>query len=83
MPATEKCEPCHGSGAEPGTQPETCTQCQGHGRVRVSQGFFTMERTCGRCQGSGNVIKTPCRQCGGRGANRKRTHAVDHHSGGH
>jgi len=48
VPTTEKCEPCHGSGAEPGTQPETCTQCQGHGRVRVSQGFFTMERTCGR-----------------------------------
>jgi molecular chaperone DnaJ len=39
--------------------------------VRVSQGFFTMERTCGRCQGSGTIIKTPCRQCGGRGAVRK------------
>jgi molecular chaperone DnaJ len=77
VPATEKCEPCHGSGAEPGTQPETCTQCQGHGRVRVQQGFFTMERTCSRCQGSGNVIKTPCRQCGGRGAIRKeRTLAI-------
>ncbi len=67
VPATEKCEPCHGSGAEAGTQPETCSACQGHGRVRVQQGFFTMERTCGRCQGSGNVIKTPCRICGGRG----------------
>jgi molecular chaperone DnaJ len=71
VPTTEKCEPCHGSGAEPGTQPETCTTCNGHGRVRVSQGFFTMERTCGRCQGSGTIIKTPCRQCGGRGAVRK------------
>ncbi len=71
VPTTEKCEPCHGSGAEPGTQPETCATCNGHGRVRVSQGFFTMERTCGRCQGSGNIIKTPCRQCGGRGATRK------------
>ncbi|MFT3722741.1 MAG: molecular chaperone DnaJ [Hyphomonadaceae bacterium] len=71
VPTTEKCEPCHGSGAEPGTQPETCSTCNGHGRVRVSQGFFTMERTCGRCQGSGNIIKTPCRQCGGRGATRK------------
>ena len=71
VPTTEKCEPCNGSGAEPGTQPETCTTCQGHGRVRVSQGFFTMERTCGRCQGSGHVIKTPCRNCDGRGANRR------------
>ncbi len=71
VPTTERCEPCNGSGAEPGTQPETCTTCQGHGRVRVSQGFFTMERTCGRCQGSGHVIKTPCRNCDGRGANRR------------
>ena len=71
VPANEACAPCHGTGAEPGTQPETCTTCQGHGRVRMSQGFFTMERTCSRCQGSGSVIKTPCRQCGGRGAVRK------------
>jgi molecular chaperone DnaJ len=71
VPTTEKCEPCNGSGAEPGTQPETCTTCQGHGRVRMTQGFFTMERTCGRCQGSGHIIKTPCRNCDGRGAVRK------------
>jgi molecular chaperone DnaJ len=71
VPATERCEACSGSGAEPGTHPETCTACSGQGRVRVSQGFFTMERTCGRCQGTGNIIKTPCRQCGGRGAVRR------------
>ncbi len=71
VPTTEKCEPCNGTGAEPGTKPETCTTCQGHGRVRMTQGFFTMERTCGRCQGSGYIIKTPCRNCDGRGAVRK------------
>lgn len=71
VPTTEACTACSSTGAEPGTQPETCTTCQGHGRVRMSQGFFTMERTCGRCQGSGQIIKTPCRQCGGRGAVRK------------
>ena len=71
VPATETCDPCGGSGARPGTHPETCPTCSGHGRVRVSQGFFTMERTCGRCQGAGQVIKTPCRQCEGRGAVRK------------
>ena len=71
VPSTEACAPCNATGAEPGTKPETCTTCDGHGRVRMSQGFFTMERTCGRCQGSGQVIKTPCRQCGGRGAIRK------------
>ncbi|HVY90406.1 MAG TPA: molecular chaperone DnaJ [Hyphomonadaceae bacterium] len=78
VPATEKCESCSGSGAEPGTQPETCSGCQGHGRVRVSQGFFTMERTCGRCQGSGKIIKTPCRTCSGRGAvRRERTLSIN------
>lgn len=71
VPTTEPCAPCNATGAEPGTQPETCTTCQGHGRVRMSQGFFTMERTCARCQGSGQVIRTPCRQCGGRGAVRR------------
>jgi molecular chaperone DnaJ len=78
VPATEKCEPCGGSGAEPGTHPETCTACAGQGRVRVQQGFFTMERTCGRCQGSGNVIKTPCRVCGWRGnVRRERTLSIN------
>ena len=78
VPATEKCDACTGTGAEPGTQPETCTTCSGHGRVRVSQGFFTMERTCGRCQGSGQVLKHPCKVCGGRGAlRRERTLSVN------
>lgn len=71
VPATEKCDPCSGSGAEPGSRPEPCQACGGQGRVRVSQGFFTMERTCGRCQGTGEVIKHPCRNCGGRGAVRR------------
>jgi len=78
VPATEKCDPCNGSGAEPGTAPETCTTCAGQGRVRVQQGFFTMERTCGRCQGLGQVIKSPCKTCGGRGnVRRDRTLSIN------
>jgi molecular chaperone DnaJ len=78
VPATEKCDACSGSGAEPGTHPDTCTACAGQGRVRVQQGFFTMERTCGRCQGSGQVIKNPCKTCSGRGAvRRERTLSVN------
>jgi molecular chaperone DnaJ len=78
VPTTESCRDCSGSGAQPGTQPETCPGCEGHGRVRMTQGFFTMERTCGRCQGSGRIIKTPCRACGGRGAvRRERTLSVN------
>jgi molecular chaperone DnaJ len=71
VPATESCTTCTGTGAEAGTTPEACSACNGHGRVRVSQGFFTMERTCGRCQGSGQIIKNPCRTCSGRGAIRR------------
>ncbi|MDZ4762470.1 MAG: molecular chaperone DnaJ [Alphaproteobacteria bacterium] len=71
VPSTDRCDACSGSGAEAGTSPETCAACAGHGRVRVQQGFFTMERTCGRCQGSGNVIKSPCKSCAGRGALRR------------
>jgi molecular chaperone DnaJ len=67
VPTTQRCEPCGGSGAEPGTAPDVCATCSGAGRLRVSQGFFTMERACVRCQGSGKVIKHPCRTCQGRG----------------
>jgi molecular chaperone DnaJ len=71
VPTTERCGDCAGAGAEAGTQPESCTACNGQGRVRVQQGFFTMERTCGRCQGAGQVIKHPCKTCSGRGAVRR------------
>jgi molecular chaperone DnaJ len=65
------CEPCHGKGAEPGSSPATCRTCQGHGRVRAQQGFFTIERTCPTCQGAGTVIEKPCRSCGGQGRVRR------------
>jgi len=65
------CEACHGSGGEKGSKPVTCTTCQGHGRVRATQGFFTVERTCPTCQGLGKTIKDPCRVCAGSGRVRK------------
>ena len=71
LPGSETCGTCTGSGAEPGSTPETCPQCQGRGRMRVQQGFFTMERTCSRCSGRGQVIKNPCRTCAGRGTVQK------------
>ncbi len=61
------CEPCNGSGAEPGTGVETCSTCSGHGKVRSQQGFFVVERTCPSCNGAGQRIKTPCRSCRGEG----------------
>src|SRR5512132_4169201 len=46
VPSLIACEECAGSGAQVGTKPETCPTCSGHGKVRASQGFFTIERTC-------------------------------------
>ena len=64
---SQVCDPCSGSGAEPGTGRRACTLCGGHGKVRSQQGFFVVERTCPTCHGRGEVIEQPCRACGGEG----------------
>ncbi|WP_423142558.1 molecular chaperone DnaJ [Parablastomonas sp. CN1-191] len=72
------CEPCHGSGAEPGTGSRTCNMCGGHGQVRAQQGFFMVERTCPTCQGRGEIIEKPCRSCRGEGrVDKEQTLSVD------
>ena len=67
VPTSIACGDCDGSGAEGGAQPTTCPACQGRGRTRASQGFFTVERTCHACQGTGQVIENPCKTCSGSG----------------
>jgi molecular chaperone DnaJ len=67
VPVSVGCEPCGGLGAKTGTQPTACATCGGAGKVRASQGFFTIERTCPHCQGRGETIKDPCPSCGGAG----------------
>lgn len=67
IPSAVACESCHGSGSANGAQPVECATCRGMGKVRATQGFFTIERTCPTCQGQGRVIKDPCRACGGSG----------------
>lgn len=67
VPTSSTCEVCDGSGAKPGTQPVTCSTCSGSGRIRVAQGFFTLERTCVTCQGRGTVVREPCTNCTGTG----------------
>ncbi|CDX35751.1 molecular chaperone DnaJ [Mesorhizobium sp. WSM4935] len=67
VPASISCSECSGSGAKPGTQPVTCAMCHGHGKVRATQGFFSIERTCPQCQGRGQTIKDPCPKCAGQG----------------
>lgn len=64
---SQGCEPCSGSGAEPGTSSHRCNMCGGQGKVRAQQGFFMVERTCPTCHGRGEVIEKPCRSCGGEG----------------
>ena len=61
------CDTCNGSGAEGGAEPQNCPTCAGMGKVRASQGFFTVERTCPTCSGMGQIIKNPCKGCGGAG----------------
>lgn len=65
------CARCHGSGAEPGTQPITCPQCGGSGEIAENQGFFSMSRPCPRCGGAGRIVESPCIKCGGSGAERR------------
>ncbi len=77
VPTLVACESCSGSGAETGSKPINCPTCQGHGRVRAQQGFFTIERTCPTCHGAGRVIENPCRVCSGQGrVRREKTLAV-------
>ncbi len=67
VPSRVVCDVCSGSGAKPGTSPTTCQTCGGHGKVRASQGFFSIERTCPTCQGRGQIIEDPCTNCAGTG----------------
>ena len=64
---SEKCDTCKGSGSKPGHNAGSCSMCGGHGQVRSSQGFFTVQQTCPQCSGSGEEITNPCSSCSGQG----------------
>ncbi|HWF19120.1 MAG TPA: molecular chaperone DnaJ [Verrucomicrobiae bacterium] len=63
----DRCETCHGSGAEPGSRTKTCPTCNGRGQVISSRGIFSIAQTCPRCEGAGKVIEKPCKICHGAG----------------
>jgi molecular chaperone DnaJ len=63
----EYCPECKGTRMTPGTQKQTCPQCQGRGQVRYQQGFFALSRTCSHCGGEGELISSPCNECRGTG----------------
>lgn len=76
IPKEEECETCDGSGAKPGTTPETCPHCQGSGQLNEEQntpfGRVVNRRVCHYCQGSGKIVKDKCNTCGGSGKVTKR-----------
>ena len=71
----ESCDTCHGSGAKPGSKVDTCTMCNGTGRIKQVQttilGQMQTTRACPTCHGEGKVIKEPCESCRGKGTVRK------------
>jgi len=68
----ENCDACGGTGAKPGTQPQTCPTCKGSGQVRTGGGFMVTVRTCPTCHGEGKIIKDRCQSCGGTGRVRRK-----------
>ncbi len=67
----EACSECGSTGAAKGTKPETCATCKGTGSVKVQQnmgfGFMETQRACSNCRGTGKIVKTPCKNCNGKG----------------
>ncbi len=82
IPRIENCPDCQGSGAQPGSHPETCSQCGGQGEVsfrhQTAFGSFVQTRPCDRCRGQGQVVSDPCKTCQGQGqVRRQRTLKVN------
>jgi molecular chaperone DnaJ len=69
----DRCEVCHGSGAEAGAKAKTCSTCGGRGQVISSRGIFSIAQTCPRCEGAGRMIDKPCNNCRGAGRREKQT----------
>jgi molecular chaperone DnaJ len=68
---TTACRECGGTGAQPGTAPVICPECNGRGVVSESQGLFALSQPCPRCRGNGTVVEKPCAKCGGSGRERR------------
>lgn len=67
----ELCGTCSGSGAKPGTDPESCDYCGGRGQVLQAHGIFRVQTTCPSCRGQGSVIREKCSDCRGSGREAK------------
>jgi len=71
VPSYEGCDLCSATGSADKSGPSTCSTCGGQGKVRSTQGFFSIERPCPTCGGEGSSIKNPCLKCSGTGQVKK------------
>jgi len=63
----DRCDTCHGSGAEAGSKLKNCATCGGRGQVLMSRGIFSIAQTCPNCKGAGRILEKPCKTCHGNG----------------
>ena len=71
IPGYTGCDTCSSTGSVDKLGPSTCSTCDGHGKVRSTSGFFSIERPCPTCGGEGSSIKNPCLKCSGTGQIKK------------
>jgi len=71
IPSYIGCDTCSSTGSADKSGPSRCSTCNGHGKVRSTQGFFSIERPCPTCGGEGSSIKNPCIKCNGIGQVKK------------
>ena len=71
IPGYTGCDLCKSTGSADKSGPSTCSTCDGHGKVRSTSGFFSIERPCPTCGGEGSSIKNPCLKCSGTGQLKK------------
>ena len=71
IPSYDGCDLCSATGSADKSGPSTCSTCGGQGKVRSTQGFFSIERPCPTCGGEGSSIKNPCLKCSGTGQVKK------------
>ena len=71
IPGYTDCDLCSSTGSADKSGPSICSTCEGQGKVRSTQGFFSIERPCPSCGGEGSSIKNPCLKCSGSGKLKK------------
>ena len=77
IPSHVSCDACNSTGSADKSGPSTCSTCNGHGKVRSTSGFFSIERPCPTCGGEGSSINNPCLKCSGTGQVKRINLSID------